>query len=297
MPLNIIGLGLFDEKDITVRGLEMVKASDAIYLEGYTAILLCQKERLETFYEKEVILADRDFVEQKVEAMLERAKTENISFLVVGDPFCATTHSDLYLRAWELGIKINIVHNASCMSAVAATGLQLYSFGHTISICFFEDNWKPESFYDRIVANQKNNLHTLCLLDIKVKERSLENLMRNRDIFEPPRYMSAALAARQCLEIEAKRNEGVCKPDSYAFAVCRLGSDTQYIRAAKLSEIAEMDDELGPPLHCLVICAPHMHEMEMEFMKVFDGSNRPIFPAIEKLEEKLEDEENNDDQE
>ena len=42
--------------------------------------------------------------------------------------------------------------------------LKLYSYGETISIVFWNDNWKPESFFDKIVRNRKMNLHTLCLL-------------------------------------------------------------------------------------------------------------------------------------
>jgi diphthine synthase len=36
----MIGLGLSDEKDITVKGLEAVKKSKNVYLEHYTAILM-----------------------------------------------------------------------------------------------------------------------------------------------------------------------------------------------------------------------------------------------------------------
>lgn len=61
----MIGLGLCDEKDITVRGLEVctfaftsaifstlinfhkaVKSCSRVYLEAYTSILMVQKERL-----------------------------------------------------------------------------------------------------------------------------------------------------------------------------------------------------------------------------------------------------------
>jgi len=42
----LVGLGLCDEKDITVRGLEVVKRSSRVYLEAYTSILMVQKERL-----------------------------------------------------------------------------------------------------------------------------------------------------------------------------------------------------------------------------------------------------------
>lgn len=44
--LHFIGLGLADEKDITVRGLEIVKNAERVYLEAYTAVLLVDKERL-----------------------------------------------------------------------------------------------------------------------------------------------------------------------------------------------------------------------------------------------------------
>lgn len=44
--LYLIGLGLSDEKDVTVRGLEAIKGSDRIYLEAYTSILGVGKERL-----------------------------------------------------------------------------------------------------------------------------------------------------------------------------------------------------------------------------------------------------------
>lgn len=44
--LYLVGLGLADEKDITVRGLEVVKAASRVYLEAYTSILLIEKEKL-----------------------------------------------------------------------------------------------------------------------------------------------------------------------------------------------------------------------------------------------------------
>ena len=60
--LFLVGLGLGDAKDITVKGLEVVKSCSRVYLEAYTSILTCGKEELEKFYGREVILADRDMV-------------------------------------------------------------------------------------------------------------------------------------------------------------------------------------------------------------------------------------------
>jgi diphthine synthase len=68
--LFIIGLGLADEKDITIKGLEALKSSKTIYLESYTSILLVDKTRLEKFYQREIIIADREMVETRVDEML-----------------------------------------------------------------------------------------------------------------------------------------------------------------------------------------------------------------------------------
>ena len=44
--LYVIGLGLSDETDITVKGLEAVKKCERVYLEAYTSILTVGKEKL-----------------------------------------------------------------------------------------------------------------------------------------------------------------------------------------------------------------------------------------------------------
>ena len=41
MTLYFIGIGLNDEKDISVKGLELVKKADSVYLENYTSKINC----------------------------------------------------------------------------------------------------------------------------------------------------------------------------------------------------------------------------------------------------------------
>ncbi|CAJ0746026.1 9909_t:CDS:2 [Entrophospora sp. SA101] len=159
----IIGLGLSDETDITIKGLEAIKSCERIYLEAYTSVLMVSKEKLEEFYDKKLILADREMVESQSDKILSKADKINVAFLVVGDPFGATTHTDLILRARELKIPVKIIHNASIMNAIGACGLQLYNFGQTVSIPFFTESWHPDSFYERIKENRSLGLHTLCL--------------------------------------------------------------------------------------------------------------------------------------
>ena len=44
--LYLIGLGLGDAKDITVKGLEVIKNAHKVFLEAYTSILKGGKEEL-----------------------------------------------------------------------------------------------------------------------------------------------------------------------------------------------------------------------------------------------------------
>lgn len=107
------------------------------------------------------------------------------------------------------------------------------------------------------------------LLDIKVKEPDLALLARGKVVYEAPRFMSVGQAARQLLEVEAERAEGVCGPEALAVGVARLGSEGERIVAGTLGELAEAD--LGEPLQSLVLCGRRMHEMEWEFVRGFAG--------------------------
>ncbi|KAI0827701.1 Diphthine synthase [Trametes gibbosa] len=268
----IIGLGLCDEKDITIRGLEAVKGSSRVYLEAYTSILMVQKEKLEAFYGKELIVADRDMVETQSDEILKDADNKDVSLLVVGDPYGATTHTDIVLRARALNIPTRVIHNASIMNAIGACGLQLYNFGQTVSLVFFTETWRPDSFYDRIKENADLGMHTLVLLDIKVKEQSEENLARGRKIYEPPRYMSIPTAVEQLVEVEEKRKSGTLSPDStLAIGLSRVGGGpAECIVAGTLSELlAQPTGVFGEPLHSLVIVGKRLHHLEVEYAESF----------------------------
>lgn len=46
MVLTIVGLGLNDERDVTIRGLEAIREAHRVYLENYTAILNVDTNKL-----------------------------------------------------------------------------------------------------------------------------------------------------------------------------------------------------------------------------------------------------------
>lgn len=136
--------------------------------------------------------ADRFDCEQDFEKLTQLTTLgKNVSILVVGDPLTATTHADFLLRCIQAGIKYKVIHNSNIMTSIGITGLQLYRLGETVSIPFFTESWKPYSFVQKIFKNLKHNLHTLCLLDIKVKELKESDVCKGYTIKDkqplPPR--------------------------------------------------------------------------------------------------------------
>ncbi|MBU2442642.1 MAG: diphthine synthase [Nanoarchaeota archaeon] len=233
MTLHLIGIGLNDEKDVSVKGLEVISMADYVFLENYTSKLQVPKKKLEEIYKKKIILANRELVESNSDEIINKSKDKDVAFLVIGEVFSATTHTDLFLRARKNNVKINIIHNASIITAVGITGLEIYKFGKTTSIPYPEDNFKPETAYDAIKSNQKSGLHTLVLLDIK-----------------PEKNMTVNEAIKILLDIEDKRKEKVFTKDTMILGCARLGGDYK-IKYGKAKDLEK--ENFGKPLHCIII--------------------------------------------
>ncbi|CAI9605991.1 unnamed protein product [Staurois parvus] len=138
------------------------------------------------------------------------------------------------------------------------------------SIVFWTDSWKPESFYDKIRRNRLSGMHTLCLLDIKVKEQSIENLMKGKKVFDPPRYMTVNQAVEQLLQIVQNRRELgeelALTENTICVGLARVGASDQHIAAGTLQQLSTVD--FGAPLHSLVISGC-MHPLELDMLRLF----------------------------
>ncbi|PKI86023.1 Dph5p [Malassezia vespertilionis] len=239
MVLYLIGLGLADEEDITLKGLRAVQSCDKVYLESYTSILLVDdfKAHMELLYGKNITPAHRETVELEADDILSAAYHGNVAFLVVGDPLSATTHADLILRAKNFHIPgasspspvpVQIIHNASITTAIGSSGLAGYNFGQTVSIPFWTEEWRPDSWLGRIGENMGLGLHTLCLSDIKVREQSIEDMSRGIIRYQPPRYMLIPQLIRQLIAAANEHRVDYLDPErTLAVALCRMGAKTR----------------------------------------------------------------------
>ncbi len=73
----------------------------------------------EAFYGKEVIVADREMVESRIEVILDGADKEDVAFMVVGDPFgCAAT--TITVEAL-INLQFRLPHTAPSCSPASAS--------------------------------------------------------------------------------------------------------------------------------------------------------------------------------
>ena len=237
--LYLIGLGL-NEKSISKQGLEAIKNCKKIYLENYTSDFPYKINELKKLIGKEIILADRELVENKINELIKEAKKMNVALLVYGSPLTATTHISLIQEILKNKIEFKVIHNASVLDAVAETGLQLYKFGKIASMPKYQKNFTPESFMEIIRENQKINAHTLILVDIGLD-------------------ISQALKQIEVSSKKIKINKII---------VCQsLGTKNQKIFYGKISELK--NKKIKKP-YCIII-PNRLHFIEKEILENFEN--------------------------
>lgn len=257
--LVFVGLGLHNEKGISLNGIEECKAADSVFLELYTSILSdFSKDRFERNIGRKVTLVSRsDLEEENGAVIINAARKGKTVFLVPGDPFIATTHISLRIAAQKQGIRTHIIHGTSIISAViGSSGLQNYKFGKTVTVPF------PENFsetpYKVIAQNKKMGLHTLCLLDIKKTEKN---------------FLGINEALVLLSNIEKKRAEGIVTSKTIAIGLARVGSQDSVLRADYVEGLLKQD--FGNPPHCLIFPG-QLHFIEAEALVILAGAPETI---------------------
>jgi diphthine synthase len=253
--LVFVGLGLDDEKGISLKGLEEMKAAREVFMELYTNLMPnFSIKNFENITGKQIrVLLRHNLEEENGALILNAAENGKTVFLIPGDPFIATTHIALRLEAQKRGIKTRIIHGSSIISAIMGlSGLQNYKFGKTVTIPFGDN--LSETPYNVICQNKSLGLHTLCLLDIKADER---------------RFLRINEALSLLLEIERKNKLGIITEESLVVGVARAGSDVPVLKADSVQQILSYD--FGEPPQSLIFPG-ELHFTEVEALVAFAGA-------------------------
>jgi len=240
---------LYDERDLSLRGLEEIRDADSVFAELYTSLMPeLSIQKLEELVGKRVsVVSRRTLEEEGGQLILQEAEEGKAALLVPGDPLIATTHVDLRIRAEKRGIKTRVIHGASIVSAtIGLSGLQNYKYGRSVTIPFPEEGFTSETPYRVIMQNRKMGLHTLCFLDIKAKEK---------------RYMTVSDGLETLLATEKQKRKQVITPDTLVIGIARAGSKEPTVKAGYVGEV--MKQNFGAPPHTLVFPGK-LHFMETE---------------------------------
>ncbi len=250
--LYLVGLGLYDEKDISLRALEILKSADEIYAENYTNFYHGNLKNIEAIIGKNINTLKRNDIESG-EILYKDALLEDIVLLVPGDPMLATTHSSIILDAEKRKIKVKVIHSSSIYSAIAETGLMAYKFGRTTTIAFPYKDTIPSSPYKIFKENSERNLHTLMLLDIDV---------------EGDKFLSINHGLEILLKLEENAKDDIVRKATFV-CCARLGSDAPIIKTVKGKDIEKiLNFDFGNPPHC-IIAAANLHFIEEEMIARF----------------------------
>jgi len=275
--LYFVGLGLFDEKDISLKGLEALKSVDVVYAEFFTFCLFgASFEAIEELIGKEIKVLNRQEVEEENIFLKEAGEGKDVALVTGGDPLIATTHADFLVEAKKNGIEYEVIHGSSIISsAPGISGLQAYKFGKVTTIPFPDENFFPHSPYMTIAKNLASDSHTLVLLDIQAdKDRymtvneGLEYLMKVKDDLLKRGKDSEVTIDEDSLAI----NEG-----SLAIGIARVGSKDVLVRCGKIKELLDFD--FGGPLHCIAIPSK-LHIVEAEYLVEVCGASDEILDKV-----------------
>lgn len=255
--LTFVGLGLYDERSVTIEGREAIRDADRVFAEFYTSKLAgATVADLEEYHDTSIEVRDRSGVEQEPAPVLDAAETGAAVFLTAGDTMISTTHIDLRLRARERDINTRVIHGTTAETAAASvTGLQNYRFGKATTLPFPYPGSEgvPDSVLETIEANRERGLHTLVYLDIKAEREE---------------YMTANVAARMLADD--------WEPETLAVAVCRAGGPDPVVRADRLESLSGA--EFGSPLHLLIVPGK-LHHVEREALRRLAGAPEDALPT------------------
>lgn len=246
--LWFVGLGISGINSTPIYAKEIISKADMIYLEQFTSpISDTELEKIKKMSQK-FKLVKRWMVEDGSE-IIRSAKRCNTVLLSYGDPYVATTHIELRVRAAREGIQTDTIHASSSLtSIVGECGLHFYKIGRIATI--MNDIKSLTTPYFTIYKNLINDNHTILLLEYN----------QNDKFFLDPRD-----ALNYLLQTEQGQNRNVIESSTFVIVASRIGLDRQVIQCGNISSLMKIN--FGRPPHTIIIPSK-LHFTEVDALKV-----------------------------
>ena len=248
--IHILGIGLRGVDSVTLGEMRILSKCERIYFETYTSISPAEAvSEISSITSKHIFPLGREDMENPAELLME-ARDHDVCIIVTGDPLSATTHNQLRLDAISAGVAVNVVENASILTALPGkVGLLPYRMGPPVSLPFLTERFSPRSVLDKLGRNRQMGFHTIILLDLK----------DNRTMYPEEAFSYLK-------QLEEKHGTGVVRNDSMfvvASGVSQAGENLSYGTFEKLSKISWKSSPSS------LIFPADLTEKESEFMGLF----------------------------
>lgn len=261
--LWFIGLGVSGADGLGADAIKVLKNADVVFLEVFTSpIARSQLTKIKKLVKGKLRVASRWMVEDG-KAVLKEAKNRKVVLLSYGDPYIATTHIELRVRAISEKIKTKTIHAASAIpSLIGECGLHYYKIGRPVTM--MQDKQSATSVYRTLYENLISGNHTVIILEYN----------SDTSFFLDPKEAFSNL-----IFTEGEQKHTVIDESTFAIVGSRIGMKNQNITAGKLLSLKKSD--FGRPPHTIIIPG-RMHFTESDALKVlakcldepFDNSSR-----------------------
>lgn len=250
--LWLIGLGVEGLSGMNMKGREILKACDLIYIErftGYLSDIDLSELRLYGKHDDNVVsVVGRLFVEDGRD-ILEQAGNNEVALIVYGDPLIATTYIELLIRATKRGITVEVIHSASGItSLIGESGLQIYKFGRTSTI--MSEPQSAISVYNTLLDNLLLGNHTLILTEYSETKENIS-----------PFFLDPNDAMKMLLGVEKDQRSRAFTEETYVLVTSRIGRADKKIISGQIRSLLEINYGTGP--HSLIVPG-RLHFVEKE---------------------------------
>lgn len=246
--LCFAGLGISGPDSVPLEVKKELASSDIVYLEQFTSpISRSFLMKLKKMSKGKFIVAKRWLIEDGNE-ILENSKKKKVILLTYGDPYIATTHIELRVRAIEKKIKTKTIHAASSLtSMIGECGLHFYKVGRIATI--MSEAKSLTTPYYVIYRNIIDGNHTVLLLEYN----------QDANFFLAPNE-----ALKRLLEAENEQRRNVIKKETFTIVASRIGFKNQQIICGKIQNI--VNQNFGMPPHSIIIPGS-LHFTESDALK------------------------------
>lgn len=239
MTLWFVGAGVSGAGSLTGEARRIISGAAAVYVEKFTSPWPPGAEaEVARLAGGRLVEARRWMVEDGTE-ILRRAKSGGGDVAVVsyGDPYAATTHTELRVRAARAGVPTGTAHAASALTAIVGEcGLHHYKVGRVATV--MRGDGAAASTYRAVRAAVAAGSHAVLLLEYDEEGGGF--------------FMDPARAMRMLAEADAGRQwRGAFCESTYAAVASRIGMPGQAVAAGRVGSLLGRD--FGGPPHAIVV--------------------------------------------